>query len=535
MAGVLLPARAEAKIVELRWSEVQGAKSYEMEIQPIKSATAKSTVVKLSHAWWKGELNFGSYAYRVRAIDKIQRSGFWSAHAPLVVTPPAPEAKGPESGVKIAYYGKAPGLKLEWTPVRGVSKFFVELMRAGAPFASDFIDATEKKMPALPDGSYSWRVSSVVPIPDHPAFSELNMREWKSQPSVVAKFDQVKSPLKEPELRYPLGRQEAPREGLLSFQWDPTPGASRYEVTLEEIQESASGGRSPASVADARPIHSTVVDAGQNQISIPSPRAGPHYRWKVRAIAGEEIGPESMAEFQLDVPVVFVARGGWIKLTPAVYPFTYTTESTTSPKGTLTGDGLAANISGFYWALPNWGIGANVENRMFSLNASSFTRVSFDIWGARRWSLGLLGIGRKSRSWVSTIYGGFGFHQLFDFAPNSNVILPLASSGPSAKLEFEGPIAPRTGMLASIGYFIPLSANSSSASGHTLSILAEVNYKLRTDLRLGMGIQHEMLRLKYSSNQKQVELSGQRFFMSLTYAFGQDFQATPQLAKQATQ
>ncbi len=533
---MLLPARAEAKLIELRWSEVQGAISYEMEIQPIKTATAKSTVVKLTHAWWKGELDFGSYAYRVRAIDKIKRSGFWSSHAPLVVTPPAPDTKGPENGVKVAYYGKAPGLKLEWTPVRGVSRFFVELMRAGAPFASDFIDSNEKKMPALPDGSYTWRVSSVVPIPDHPAFSELNMREWRSPPSVVAKFDQAKNKLKEPELRYPLGRQETPREGGLTFQWDPTPGATRYEVTLEEIKESASGGRSPASVADATPIHSTVVDASQNQISIPAPRAGTSYRWKVRAIAGDEVGPESMAEFQLDVPVVFVARGGWVKMTPAFYPFTFKTTNTGSNTvGTLQGDGLAANISGFYWALPNWGLGANVENRMFSLNTGdSFTRASFDLWGARRWSLAFLGIGRKSRSWVSTIYGGFGFHQLFDLTKSvtsqAAQIQSLASSGPSAKLEIEGPIAPRVGILGSLGYFIPITANSGPASGHTLSVVGELNYKLRNDLRLGVGMQHETVLLKYSSKTREVDLSGQRYFLSLTYAFGKDFQATPQLA-----
>src|SRR4051812_43544153 len=87
-----------AKDITIEWKTIKGALKYEFAVERNGAVYLHKIVDETK---WSGDLPFGFYAYRLRAIDKLKRGGSWSEVRALVVMPAAPKPEYPKNGDRV--------------------------------------------------------------------------------------------------------------------------------------------------------------------------------------------------------------------------------------------------------------------------------------------------------------------------------------------------------------------------------------------------------------------------------------------------
>ena len=85
---IAMPLLAWAKPVVVRWEKIERAVFYDLEIRTTENEVKR---VQSLVPEWKGDLQFGAYSVRVRAVDRVKRPGFWTEWKALIALPPPPE------------------------------------------------------------------------------------------------------------------------------------------------------------------------------------------------------------------------------------------------------------------------------------------------------------------------------------------------------------------------------------------------------------------------------------------------------------
>ena len=144
-----------AKEVKLSWEPSPQAIKYELEVKRISKLKSDVEVSQMLESLeWKGDLTYGTYVYRVRAIDKLLRPGEWSHFQKfLIKLPPikiiSPLEETPINSENIVTF--------EWEPVEGVSLYSFVL-------DGQRVETNQTKIVKKVNNlqSFEWSVSPVV-------------------------------------------------------------------------------------------------------------------------------------------------------------------------------------------------------------------------------------------------------------------------------------------------------------------------------------------------------------------------------------
>lgn len=144
---------AFSKTVTLRWSEVPGAKEYEIEI--FKSQELFETKkVSGKEKLFRRKLSPGIYQYHVRAIDEHEEPGTWTDIQEFVVPLPPPVVVAPFESPRPMEAGKSETLK--WEKVKGAKGYQVEWETPKGIKKSEKTKETTLTIDAPDPGTYLW-------------------------------------------------------------------------------------------------------------------------------------------------------------------------------------------------------------------------------------------------------------------------------------------------------------------------------------------------------------------------------------------
>lgn len=165
---LVLPRSLKAKPIEIHWEALPGAIAYDLEISP--PPQKKVPLSNLLLPRWKGELGPGTYAYRIRGVDALDRKGQWTPLQTLVVLPQAPLLKKKEP--LASRFSGPPLFSVHWEALPGVSDYPLRLDRvsgSGPPqrVLTTILQSTEWTSPPLPPGDYQVQISGRLPSPFH--------------------------------------------------------------------------------------------------------------------------------------------------------------------------------------------------------------------------------------------------------------------------------------------------------------------------------------------------------------------------------
>lgn len=242
----------------LAWNRVAGAAKYEVQVAktPDFAAPVFSIATTNRQSVPTSSLPDGSLHWRVRAVSSSGSAGAWATQAFDVSPTAAPELVAPADGSDLAQPADPP--LLAWTAVQGATKYEIEI-----DTEDDFIGATlySTKTPSfvLPDTkeprTYFWRVRAIR------ANGLTTLWSAPRSYNILALSDVT--------LAYPADNADSSIEDVF-LDWDPVPGATKYEVRVSTDQQFNT-------ITDSKIVMSTryspLVTYLNNQ-----------YYWQVRAL-----------------------------------------------------------------------------------------------------------------------------------------------------------------------------------------------------------------------------------------------------------
>ncbi|MCB0405182.1 MAG: hypothetical protein KDD51_10385 [Bdellovibrionales bacterium] len=149
-----------AKTATIEWKSFDLATKYHLQIRragdTIVDTTLEKTVTK-----WSGNLEPGTYQYRIRVYDRVGRPGKWSDTFAMVVKPDAPKPSLVENA---EMYPDADGnIVLSWERVPNVEEYRVVILRNAKPVYKKTVNDTRAIIGKIPPGEYAWQVQGLLP------------------------------------------------------------------------------------------------------------------------------------------------------------------------------------------------------------------------------------------------------------------------------------------------------------------------------------------------------------------------------------
>jgi hypothetical protein len=255
------------------WRAVQGAAKYEFQFAA--DPRFKSVVGGQGRGSFFTRNTFGTvpdavadgqYYWRVRAVDRRDRTGRWSpARAIQKRWTATPTLLGPPTQGTVTY--PSTPLVLRWEAVPGAYKYLVQiatdpgLANSALPNRLQSVEtsATAFALPtALPPGTYWWAVTP-MDTRKHPGTRSMISSFVWSWPTATA--TRVADLDADPYVMDP------------QFSWDPVPGAAQYQVEVNFSQDFAVGSRVCCDEQIYGTSHSPLKLLPHNT-----------YYWRVRAV-----------------------------------------------------------------------------------------------------------------------------------------------------------------------------------------------------------------------------------------------------------
>jgi hypothetical protein len=360
----------------LKWEEVEGSTRYELEIVS-HSEELPPKKIKAEKPNWNGDLPFGVYSYRVRAIDRAKRPGDWTDKLPLVVVPTAPRAESPSDGETISVLSDADPKILSWEPQPGASAYKVTVFQNDALVLTKTVTESQINLAELPRGDFTWSVSAVVRAPGR-TIASLRGKEWEGKPSDKNRFKIDYRELQKPDLLFPKGDVLANKANHIAFGWKRVPDAKSYVVTLE--RKADGDGPAPAPII-FKTTHAAVA-ATVNNLGT--------YRWKVRALASVDPIPGATSEASGTFDLIPSGQGpgrGYVSLSGMYAPYTYGIQ-TRAGRGDLSSQAVTVRLAGEAWLYRQWGAGAGIQKTTLKVEGESYSLGNLEAFVKYRMPLG---------------------------------------------------------------------------------------------------------------------------------------------------
>jgi predicted RNA-binding protein with TRAM domain len=248
----------------LKWSTVNGATSYEIQVTGPKgfTATYTSKVASVTATKLPGA---GNYTFKVRAIC-ANGNGDWSKTGtffikPTVIVPPT-TACGTVKSVKITVKDTATA-DISWTPVMGAKSYEIEITGAGTgvniTLTSTTASVTATKL--LTNSTYFVRIRVIC---------TSGISDWSKGYEFKTPKAVVTPPTASCGIPNGLGTKVF-NTTTAQLLWNPIPGALSYDVEIEELTP----GSTSASIKVSAKIPTVIID---------NFKLGTSYQFKVRAV-----------------------------------------------------------------------------------------------------------------------------------------------------------------------------------------------------------------------------------------------------------
>ena len=189
------------RLVNFEWEAIEGAKSYDIELRPMKpvegdpksTAPAKAFSFKTTTAAWNGRLTAGKYLMRLRTRDYRGVPGEWSPESEFNVGLEAAVLKFPSTAQVIqSKENEKEKMTFKWAPVGGADNYqFTLKSEDGSTQVSQSLKANEITLEVPVASKYTWEVSS------------SNTDGIQSEQSSVGSFTIEGKPLAAPEIEKP--------------------------------------------------------------------------------------------------------------------------------------------------------------------------------------------------------------------------------------------------------------------------------------------------------------------------------------------
>ena len=261
------------------WRRVRRAEQYEFQLSADSRfrSTLASFSTRNTSATIDETLFDGTYYWRVRAENAAGTAGRWSATRSVRKRwPGEPALLAPDPGASITY--PTTPLVLRWAPTPHATKYEVAISSApslagniitegGKPIE---IRGTSLAFPSvLTPGRYYWAVTPLDAGGLKGRRSEIRSFDWSWKSETVTRRRDL--------------WEDADQSTFIDpqFEWDPIPGAARYEVEVNPTAEFAAGSK----VCCSDPTTGTSLSPTQllaNNTDVPGAEEG--YHWRVRGI-----------------------------------------------------------------------------------------------------------------------------------------------------------------------------------------------------------------------------------------------------------
>ncbi len=524
---------AFAKNIKLEWKAIPGAARYEVQIEQNGAEVARH---QITGTVWKGALNEGVYSWQIRAFDKLERPGLWSAHHPVVVMPSAPQTDVAENVKEKNTYSNETNLNFHWKSVKEAHKYQFELKKDGKTVLKQELQDTHIEVPSLPTGEYSWSVKSVIQAGSRTPAS-LPTQQWESQ-STSQKVAVIHRVLDSPQLTYPVQVTLEPnaKDQKQKFEWKKVDGAQSYQLTISK----KAVGRNPAS--EGSPSNHYTVQDNSFEVEL----AEGEYNWSVRAMAEPDsksgstpMSALSQATFGLERQSSFKEKTGDIELSTLIANYNYQSLSGLhNASGQASSSESSVRLGGNYWYSRNWGVGVGVVSNNYSINGSSYSETNFEALSKYRlsltpgqtgWNLNLnAGIASQQYNMV-TAFVSRGPASISNIAPDS---YSLRAIGPTLGFALNKQFTDKWRASLNGSFFSPMMlsgapSGSSLGGGDTktnISLGAKLLYWLNQKWDLGVGMLKDQHSIGYHSTetttQESINMDSTYYFGNLVYHFG---------------
>jgi hypothetical protein len=257
-------ASVDGSMVSFQWGAVTGASRYQLEIRRVSDNTifVAADLGNVTSTAQYTFLNDGAqYRWRVRGGSSTQW-GAWSVYRQFTNGPtsgvalPAPTLTTPQADANVS----GTEISFQWNPVSGATMYELEIVydRSGEFFSRTNVSSTTSLQRGFPNDNtrFKWRIKA--------AGSE----GWGSW-SAYRYFTNGNLPAG-PVLTRPANNENITGDRV-TFEWNPVPGADRYELLVE--YDTASGGEFK------REVVGNVFASPQTGFR----NDGSRFKWTVRA------------------------------------------------------------------------------------------------------------------------------------------------------------------------------------------------------------------------------------------------------------
>jgi hypothetical protein len=521
-------ANAYSKEVKIEWNPIDGAIQYEIRVLNENGLQSQK---KVTDPIWKGDLNEGIYSYQIRTIDEIKRPGIWSSPRPLVIMPSPPKPVYPLDGATVPMYSQDASTRFKWDETSGIKKYSIEIKKDGKAIFRTIVDKNHFSMKKLESGKYSWKVNPVVES-DGRSPASMSGKQWESQAADTQEFEVVHKKLEAPHLKYPVGGAYVPSDDQkMKFKWKPVEGAEGYDVKVLKTKKKATD---PTLLQDFKRTRSFI--AQENNINIRIPSEG-SYVWKVHALAHfddknipEAVGPDSIAQFDLDRNAVFKDDLSYFEFSAMYAPFSYQIVSPiNSLQGRTQSDALVFRLRGEYLLSPHWAIDAGADYAIFQLANQTFGRNEFELLGKYR-----VKIGQSQNGWYLFPKLGVDLRDYGQLIPAEQIfisnrlqITQIDTLGARVGLDLTKQWSEDFSIGMRINYFFPVfflsgvpsgSSVSADASYRNISFGIQGIYWFNRNWGLGLGGFFENRSISYTT--PNYSSQSEQIYMDASYIFG---------------
>lgn len=208
------------RLVDFEWEAIEGAKSYDIELQQVKKdGLGKTFSFKTKEPLWNGRLTPGPYLMKLRARDHRGVPGEWSALSEFNVGLDTVPLKSPSPRAKIESTDENEAdMKFEWAAVGGAEGYHFELVSEdGKTNINETVKETFYKVSIPVAQTYTWKVEA------------LGGGDLKSDAVAVGQFTMMGAPVKPPELSPPES------EFVRQLTWSRPENTSGFDVYLLKL------------------------------------------------------------------------------------------------------------------------------------------------------------------------------------------------------------------------------------------------------------------------------------------------------------
>lgn len=227
---LLLSIQTSAREVDLSWQAFPDARAYQIYIS--KSPNFKPLVLKklTRKPRVKVNLKMGDFYWKVRAIDKSKKPGFWSEPGRVAVKPYPPELQLPKNQTEYDFFEVGPDIEFTWKPVEGKPTYEIFIYKTtGRKVLEDTTTENIYKTNKLKEGEYMWKMRTIydgVYISDY----------CEPRRFLIEKKD-----LEAPKLISPIENKVIPSYRKVRFEWQRGKNSNFSDIEIKPIEVSEKG------------------------------------------------------------------------------------------------------------------------------------------------------------------------------------------------------------------------------------------------------------------------------------------------------